>query len=96
MDLPSIARVTKLALERLDEMARTTPIFAPGLEHLESTGAVAESWGADEDWGRRLDSLLGRAPPARAERGRLGAARRGRRGAGVGAARVRHAVTDDR
>ena len=96
MDLPSIARVTKLALESLHEMARTTPIFAPGLEHLESTGAVAESWGADEDWGRRLDALLGRASPARDERGRLGAERRGRLVSEDVAERVRRAVTNDR
>lgn len=44
MDLPSIARVTKLPLETLTELARNTPIFAPGLDPLFATGAVTEKW----------------------------------------------------
>ncbi len=40
MDLPSVARVTKLPLEKLQEMARSTPVFAPGLDNMLATGAV--------------------------------------------------------
>src|ERR1700722_20983650 len=43
-DLPSMARVTKLPLDRLTELAKTTPVFAPGLDHLAQTGAVASIW----------------------------------------------------
>ena len=44
MDLPSIARVTKLDLDKLEAMAKTTPVFAPGLDHLSQTGAVKAVW----------------------------------------------------
>lgn len=44
MDLPSISRVTKLPLETLTELAKSTPIFAPGLDPLFATGAVTEKW----------------------------------------------------
>lgn len=40
MDLPSMARVTKLPLDVLQEKARTTPVFAPGLDNLARMGAV--------------------------------------------------------
>ena len=44
MDMPSISRVTKLPLDKLKELAKTTPVFAPGLDHLFQMGAVAEIW----------------------------------------------------
>jgi malonate decarboxylase gamma subunit len=40
MDLPSMARVTKLSLEDLKEKATSTPVFAPGLDNLVAIGAV--------------------------------------------------------
>jgi malonate decarboxylase gamma subunit len=40
MDLPSVARVTKLPLDRLQEMAKSTPVFAPGIDNMVATGAV--------------------------------------------------------
>lgn len=40
MDLASVARVTKLPLERLEEMATSTSVFAPGLDNMEA-GALA-------------------------------------------------------
>jgi malonate decarboxylase gamma subunit len=40
MDLPSISRVTKLPLDVLEEMAKSTAVFAPGLDNLAKTGAV--------------------------------------------------------
>ena len=47
MDLPSMARVTKLSLDTLKQKAETTPVFAPGLANLASTGAVHELWDPD-------------------------------------------------
>lgn len=44
MDLPSMARVTKLSLDVLQEKARATPVFAPGLDNLATTGAVLATW----------------------------------------------------
>ena len=40
MDLPSMSRVTKLPLEVLLEKAKSTPVFAPGIDNLFKTGAV--------------------------------------------------------
>ncbi|WP_179403212.1 biotin-independent malonate decarboxylase subunit gamma [Burkholderia guangdongensis] len=40
MDLPSMSRVTKLPLDVLKEKARTTAVFAPGLDNLVKVGAV--------------------------------------------------------
>jgi malonate decarboxylase gamma subunit len=41
MDLPSMARVTKLSIEVLRDKAMSTPVFAPGLENLAQTGGVS-------------------------------------------------------
>jgi malonate decarboxylase gamma subunit len=77
MDLPSISRVTKLPLEQLKELAKSTPIFAPGVEPLFATGAVAEIW-ADEPLAPRLAALL-RQPAANSDlRDRIGRERKGR------------------
>ena len=42
MDLPSMARVTKLSIEVLKEKAQGTPVFAPGIENLAQTGGVSQ------------------------------------------------------
>ena len=77
MDLPSIARVTKLPLEKLEGLAKNTPVFAPGLAYEPPIGAVAEVW-EDGDLSARLQAALqGPAnPPDR--RDELGLERKGR------------------
>ena len=77
MDLPSISRVTKLPLEQLKELAKSTPIFAPGVEPLFATGAVTETWAVDESLAPRLAALL-RQPVATDLRDRIGLERKGR------------------
>ncbi len=52
MDLPSMAKVTKLPLEVLQEKAKSTPVFAPGLRNLAQTGAVSAIWDETEAAGR--------------------------------------------
>ena len=81
MDLPSIARVTKLELETLQRMAASTPIFAPGIEALTRTGAVAEDWTDRADFAQRLQELLRRPASSADDRGHLGAERGGRQAA---------------
>jgi len=44
MDLASMARVTKLSIDLLEDKAKTTPVLAPGLDNLVSVGRVAEVW----------------------------------------------------
>ncbi len=77
MDLPSMARVTKLPLEKLREMAQATPVFAPGLDNLAQTGAIAQTLDPAADLAGQMLAVLA-APPTADERDRLGAARGGR------------------
>jgi len=77
MDLPSISRVTKLPLEQLKELAKSTPIFAPGVEPLFATGAVTETWAVDEPLAPRLAALL-QQPVTADLRDRIGLERKGR------------------
>ena len=78
MDLPSISRVTKLPLEQLKELAKSTPIFAPGVEPLFATGAVTETWAENEPLAPRLVALL-RQPVGTSDlRDRIGFERKGR------------------
>ncbi len=94
MDLPSIARVTKLPLDRLKAMAKTTPIFAPGLDHLAMTGAVTETWDDNiASYTGRLDALLSADHAAEDVRDQLGAERKGRKRAAEVARRVMDAAT---
>ncbi len=77
MDLPSIARVTKLPEDKLKELAKTTPVFAPGLDHLAQTGAVAEIWDPKKPLDEQLEASLGRSEQ-KDVRDQLGAQRKGR------------------
>jgi malonate decarboxylase gamma subunit len=77
MDLPSMARVTKLPLDRLKELAKTTPVFAPGLDHLAQAGAVAAIWDPKKPLDEQLEAAIADASP-QDRRDRLGAERKGR------------------
>lgn len=88
MDLPSMARVTKLSLDVLEAKARSTPVFAPGLDNLAATGAVHEIWDPAKPLAPQLRALLAREPPAVDDRDRLGRERGGRPKAAEVAARV--------
>jgi malonate decarboxylase gamma subunit len=64
-------------LEKLRKLAKSTPIFAPGVEPLFAIGAVSEAWDA-EPFAPRLAALL-RQPSANSDlRDRLGLERTGR------------------
>jgi malonate decarboxylase gamma subunit len=77
MDLPSMARVTKLPLETLEQLAMTTPVFAPGLDHLLQVGAVAEVWDPTKPLAEQLEETLRNTSPTDT-RDELGARRKGR------------------
>ena len=77
MDLPSMARVTKLSIDVLKAKAEATPVFAPGLENLAQTGAIHAVWDADRSLAEQLLALLAE-PPEHDTRDRLGADRGGR------------------
>jgi malonate decarboxylase gamma subunit len=88
MDLPSMSKVTKLSIEVLQEKAKSTPVFAPGLENLAQTGAVHLLWDEKKALADQLDELLRDLPDAADKRGDLGQARKGRLKAGPIAERV--------
>jgi malonate decarboxylase gamma subunit len=77
MDLPSMSRVTKLPIDKLKELSETTPVFAPGLDHLAQMGAVAEIWDPQKPLDEQLEEALKKASPVDT-RDELGATRKGR------------------
>ncbi len=95
MNLPSMARVTKLPEDRLKELAKTTSVFAPGLDHLAQTGAIAEVWDPQQPLDEQLAATLARTEQKDA-RDDLGAERRGRPMAAMVARQVVAAATDGR
>ncbi|MET0499412.1 MAG: biotin-independent malonate decarboxylase subunit gamma [Steroidobacteraceae bacterium] len=78
MDLPSMSRVTKLPLAVLQEKAKSTPVFAPGLQNLAQTGAVHITWNDAVSLADQLEALLHEMPDACDRRGALGKERGGR------------------
>jgi malonate decarboxylase gamma subunit len=77
MDMPSIARVTKLQEGRLLELAKSTPVFAPGLDHMVFVGAVHAVWDPNKPLDVQLEQALAIAS-ADDVRDVLGAKRKGR------------------
>ena len=88
MDLPSMARVTKLSIDVLQEKARSTPVFAPGVDNIERMGAIREIWDEKESLGGQLETLLANPEDRHDARDRLGAERQGRLKAAEIAGRV--------
>ena len=78
MDLPSMSRVTKLPIEVLEEKAKSTPVFAPGLDNVAQTGAIAAILDPNISLATQVIALLKKPLDAADTRGRLGKERRGR------------------
>jgi malonate decarboxylase gamma subunit len=89
MDLPSMARVTKLSIEALQEKAKSTPVFAPGMSNLARMGAVHVIWNDATSLADQLEALIGNLPDAHDRRDVLGRERGGRLKAADIAERVR-------
>ena len=77
MDLRAMARVTKIALERLEALALESPVFAPGAQNYWRMGGVHELWTDADDWSARLAGALADGG-AEDERAALGLQRGGR------------------
>jgi malonate decarboxylase gamma subunit len=58
MDLRAMSRVTKISPERLEELARKSPVFAPGAENYWRMGGIHEIWSESDDWSSRLAAAL--------------------------------------
>ncbi|MCC0809394.1 biotin-independent malonate decarboxylase subunit gamma [Methylobacterium sp. W2] len=94
MDLASVARVTKLPLDRLEEMATSTSVFAPGLDNMVKAGAVHTVLDPSTPLGPQIESLIA-GSSATDCRDELGQARGGRLMARDIAGRVVRAATGD-
>jgi malonate decarboxylase gamma subunit len=78
MDLPSMSKVTKLSIDVLKEKARSTPVFAPGLDNLAQTGAVLATWDEKTSLADQLKALLDHTQNSGDQRDQLGKIRNGR------------------
>ncbi len=78
MDLPSMAKVTKVPIEVLEDRAKSTPVFAPGLQNLSQNGAVHMIWDTAKPLAAQLESLLRSLPDAADRRDAVGKERHGR------------------
>jgi malonate decarboxylase gamma subunit len=58
MDLRAMSRVTKISLERLEELAKASPVFAPGAENFWRMGGIHEIWTEQDNWSQRLLAAL--------------------------------------
>jgi malonate decarboxylase gamma subunit len=88
MGIPAMARVTKISEERLAELSKSSPVFAPGVENYVAMGGVHSLWSGD------LAAALREALTASStidERAADGAVRGGRRLAADVAKRVLNA-----
>jgi len=56
MKLEAISRVTKMPLEKLESLAKTVFVFAPGCDNFFKMGGVYEIW--NDAFGSRLQELL--------------------------------------
>jgi malonate decarboxylase gamma subunit len=88
MNLPAMARVTKLPLERLEQLSRTSPVFAPGVENYVRMGGVHSVW--EDAFADRLVTAL-QGSDFQDRRRELGMQRKGRTQAHAVAQRVREA-----
>jgi len=91
MNLPAMSRITKIPLERLQELSKTSPVFAPGVRNYLRMGAVHALW--EGDLAERLCEALD-APAGEGDmRRQWGEEREGRKLARAVAERVRHAAS---
>ncbi|QID19564.1 biotin-independent malonate decarboxylase subunit gamma [Nitrogeniibacter mangrovi] len=91
MDLRAMSRVTKIELERLQTLAKASPVFAPGADNYWRMGAVSTLWDrADGHWPAMLAAELAEARKVAGQdvRARTGAERGGRKLAAAVAAEV--------
>lgn len=78
MKLEAIARVTKMPLEKLQDLAKQVSVFAPGCENFFRMGGLHEMW--TEDFSTRLQKIL-EEDDAQDIRATLGNERSGRKAA---------------
>jgi malonate decarboxylase gamma subunit len=60
MNLPAMSRITKIPLERLEELSQHSPVFAPGVANYHRMGAIRAIW--DGDLAPHLEAALADVP----------------------------------
>jgi malonate decarboxylase gamma subunit len=92
MNLPSMARITKIPLERLEQLSEHSPVFSPGVANYAQMGHLQEIW--DGELAAKLEHALVRVREARPgdQRMALGQQRGGRCVAYDVVRRVEHAA----
>ena len=88
MNLPAMSRITKIPVERLEELSKASPVFAPGVMNYVRMGAVHSIW--EGDLARCLVEAIAHADGIDHRR-QWGEERGGRTLARTVAERVRHA-----
>jgi malonate decarboxylase gamma subunit len=70
MNLPAMSRITQIPLDRLQDLCKTSPVFAPGVPSFHRLGIVEDVW--EGDLSAALDVALGVSTNAdtRADTGR--------------------------
>jgi malonate decarboxylase gamma subunit len=92
MNLPAMARITKIPLEQLQELAKQSPVFSPGVENYLRMGHLDAVW--EGDYAAQLAASISalqaksRAEIAADSRIARGVERGGRKAAGVVIERV--------
>jgi malonate decarboxylase gamma subunit len=56
MNLPAMARITKIPLDRLQELSKSSAVFAPGVDNYYRMGAIRAIW--DGDLSAHLEAAL--------------------------------------
>lgn len=54
MDLKAMSRITKIDYQKLIELSKVSPIFAPGVYNYWLMGGVHEIWEEEENWQEKL------------------------------------------
>jgi len=91
MNLPAMSKVTKIPLDRLEAISRSSPVLAPGLASYVRLGCVASVW--RPPLAAELERALARSPGPD-QRSELGMERGGRTLAAAVARRVSGATGD--
>lgn len=56
MNLPAMARITRIPLERLQALSAHSPVFSPGVDNYYRMGHLRAIW--SDDYARRLAEAL--------------------------------------
>lgn len=79
MGLPAMSRITKVPLEKIIELSKTNPVFAPGVENYYKMGAIQEIWFEGDNLEEKLKQALSISIPPLDQRYELAFQRGGRR-----------------